>query len=74
MMAMIFEVWPKAEHKQDYLERAAQLRSLVESIDGFVSIERFESLYQPAKLLSLGFFRNEAALAAWRSNAEHRIA
>jgi len=74
MMAMIFEVWPKAEHRQDYLERAAKLRPLVERIDGFQSIERFESLYEPGKLLSLGFFTDEQALAAWRGNSEHRIA
>ncbi len=74
MIAMLFEVWPKAEHRQDYLARAAELRSLVEGIEGFVSIERFESLYEPGKLLSLGFFKDEAALAAWRNNAEHRVA
>jgi heme-degrading monooxygenase HmoA len=74
MMAMIFEVWPKTEHRQDYLERAAKLRPLLDTIDGFHSIERFESLYEPGKLLSLGFFRDEQALAAWRGNSEHRIA
>jgi heme-degrading monooxygenase HmoA len=74
MIAMIFEVWPNPEHGQDYLALAAALRSLVEGIDGFISIERFESLHEPGKILSLGFFENEAALAAWRNTPEHRHA
>jgi heme-degrading monooxygenase HmoA len=72
MIAVIFEVWPKADHKQDYLDLAAGLRPLLESIDGFISIERFESLTEKGKLLSLSFFRDEAAIAAWRNVAEHR--
>jgi heme-degrading monooxygenase HmoA len=72
MIAVIFEVWPKAEHKQDYLELAAQLRPILESIDGFISIERFESLTEKGKILSLSFFRDEAAIAAWRNVSEHR--
>ena len=74
MIAMMFEVWPKTEHKQDYLDEAAKLRALVENIDGFISIERFESLYEPGKILSLGFFRNEEAVKAWRNTPEHRTA
>lgn len=74
MIAMIFEVWPKGDHLQDYLATAAELRKLVESIDGFISIERFESLYEPGKILSLGFFESEEALEAWRNKPEHRRA
>jgi heme-degrading monooxygenase HmoA len=74
MIAVIFEVWPKADRKKDYLDIAAQLRPLLEKIDGFISIERFESLYEPGKILSLSFFRDEAAVQAWRSMNEHRIA
>lgn len=74
MIAMMFEVWPKSEHKQDYLDEAAKLRSLVENIDGFISIERFESLYEPGKILSLGFFRDEEAVKAWRNIPDHRNA
>ncbi len=74
MIAMMFEVWPKAEHKQGYLDEAAKLKSLLESIDGFISIERFESLYEPGKILSLGFFRDEEAVFAWRNTTEHRKA
>ena len=72
MIAIIFEVWPKAERKQEYLDIAAELRPLLEKIDGFVSIERFESLYEPGKILSLSFFRDEAAVQAWRRTQEHR--
>ena len=48
MIAMIFEVWPKSEHRQDYLETAAVLRPLLDGIEGFISIERFESLSEPS--------------------------
>jgi heme-degrading monooxygenase HmoA len=57
MIAVIFEVWPKPEHKRDYLDLAAALRRDLEAIDGFVSVERFESLSEPGKLLSLSFWR-----------------
>src|SRR5437588_561000 len=72
MIAVIFEVWPKPEHKQDYLDLAAGLRPILETIDGFISIERFESLTEKGKLLSLSFFRDEAAIEAWRNVSEHR--
>ena len=49
MIAVIFEVWPKPSRKQDYLNIAAELKSLLENIDGFISIERFESLYEPGE-------------------------
>jgi heme-degrading monooxygenase HmoA len=74
MIAVIFEVWPKAERRQEYLDIAAELRPLLERIDGFISIERFESLYEPGKILSVSFFRDEEAVKAWRNLAEHRAA
>jgi heme-degrading monooxygenase HmoA len=74
MIAVIFEVWPADGRKQEYLEVAAALRPLLEQIDGFVSIERFESLSEPGKILSLSFFRDEAAVQTWRNTAEHRAA
>lgn len=74
MIAVIFEVWPKAEGKQEYLDIAASLRPQLEAIDGFVSIERFQSLTEPGKILSLSIFRDEAALRAWRNLASHRAA
>jgi heme-degrading monooxygenase HmoA len=74
MIAVIFEVWPKSERKQEYLDIAAQLRPLLDNIDGFISIERFESLSEPGKILSLSFWRDEQAVAAWRQLDEHRIA
>lgn len=74
MIAVIFEVWPAAEHRQDYLETAAALRTTLEGIDGFIGIERFESLNEPGKILSLSFFRDEAAVAAWRRTESHRAA
>ncbi|SFU28830.1 antibiotic biosynthesis monooxygenase family protein [Pseudoduganella namucuonensis] len=74
MIAVIFEVWPRAERKQEYLDIAASLRPLLEEVDGFISIERFESLSQPGKLLSLSFFRDEAAVAHWRRLEAHRAA
>ena len=74
MYAVIFEVVPEPERRQDYLDIAARLRPELENIDGFVSIERFESLTQPGKILSLSFWRDEAAVAAWRRHEEHQDA
>jgi heme-degrading monooxygenase HmoA len=74
VIAVIFEVWP-AEGKTDaYLDIAGGLRPLVEGADGFISIERFESLVEPGKYLSLSFWRDEEAVAAWRRTQEHRDA
>jgi heme-degrading monooxygenase HmoA len=74
MIAVIFEVWPNPERKQDYLDIAGELRPLLDEIDGFISIERFESLSEPGKILSLSFWRDEAAVARWRQLGEHRAA
>jgi heme-degrading monooxygenase HmoA len=74
MMAVIFEVWPAPGRKEDYLTLAASLRAEVEQIDGFISVERFESLYEEGKLLSLQFWRDDAAIAAWRNHLRHRKA
>lgn len=74
MVGVIFEVWPAEGRQQEYLDLAAELRPLVEQVDGFLGVERYESLTEPGKLLSLSFFRDEAAIAAWRAVAEHRVA
>jgi heme-degrading monooxygenase HmoA len=74
MIAVIFEVWPKPELRQTYLDIAATLRPQLEQIDGFISIERFESLTEPGKILSLSFFRDDEAVAAWRNIEAHRRA
>jgi heme-degrading monooxygenase HmoA len=74
MMAVIFEVWPAKGRKDDYLKLAAALRSEVEKIDGFISVERFESLYEEGKLLSLQFWRDDDAIAQWRRQLDHRKA
>ncbi|MCB9966284.1 MAG: antibiotic biosynthesis monooxygenase [Geminicoccaceae bacterium] len=74
MIAVIFELWPKPEQRDAYFELAAELRPLLEGIDGFISVERFESVSEPGKFVSLSFWRDEAAVAAWRSLAEHRLA
>ena len=74
MTAAIFEVWPEDGRTEQYLAMAADMRSLVERIDGFISVERFESLTNPGKILSVSFFRDEAALDEWRRLAEHRQA
>ena len=74
MYAVIFEVEPEPERRQDYLEIAAQLRPELEQIDGFISVERFQSLTQEGKILSLSFWRDEAAVARWRRQEQHRQA
>ena len=74
MIAVIFEVVPNAGRRPDYLGMAADLRPLLDGIDGFISIERFQSLTDEDKLLSLSYWRDEAAVAAWRDLAPHRQA
>jgi heme-degrading monooxygenase HmoA len=72
MIAVIFEVWPAPGRKDDYLTIAASLRDELSQIDGFMSVERFQSLTDPDKLLSLSFWRDEDAVRAWRTQAQHR--
>ena len=72
MIAVIFEVWPAQGRKDDYLKIAAALRADLDHIDGFISIERFQSLSDPEKLLSLSFWRDEEAVKNWRSHSKHR--
>jgi heme-degrading monooxygenase HmoA len=74
MIAVIFEVMPAEGHRQTYLDLAAGLRKELDGIDGFLSIERFESLTQPGKILSLSFWRDEDAVARWRNLPSHRSA
>ena len=74
MIAVIFEVEPEEGMTGPYLEMAAKMRALVETVPGFISVERFESITNPGKLLSLSFWENEAALENWRQMAEHRAA
>jgi heme-degrading monooxygenase HmoA len=72
MIAVIFEVEPA--DADAYLRIAGELRPLLDEIDGFISVERFRSLSHPDKLVSLSFWRDEAAVAQWRNTAEHRAA
>ncbi len=74
MIAVIFEVVPAPEQQQTYFDLAADLKPYLAQIDGFISIERFESLTEPGKFLSLSFWRDEAAVAAWRNLEQHRAA
>ncbi|MBS7544575.1 antibiotic biosynthesis monooxygenase family protein [Ancylobacter oerskovii] len=74
MIAVIFEVWPAEGQRQHYLELAAALKADLEGRDGFISVERFESLTEPGKLLSLSIWRDEEAVRAWRCLPSHRAA
>jgi heme-degrading monooxygenase HmoA len=74
MIAVIFEAWVAGESQAEYLDQAAILRPLLAEMDGFISIERFQSLTTPGKVLSLSFWRDEAAVANWRNQSEHRRA
>ena len=73
-IAVIFEVIPAEGRKQEYLDIAASLRPELDKIKGFISIERFQSLYNPDKILSLSFWEDEAAITAWRNIELHRAA
>ena len=72
MIAIIFEVTPKSDKKADYLELAAEMRPMIEEVEGFISVERFQSLTNPEKLLSISFFKDELAVDRWRKLAAHR--
>ncbi|MEW8288541.1 MAG: antibiotic biosynthesis monooxygenase [Candidatus Thiodiazotropha endolucinida] len=74
MLAVIFEVYPTDTGKDEYLSIAADLRKFLEDRDGFISIERFKSLVDEKKILSLSFWRDETAVEAWRNLMEHRAA
>lgn len=72
MIAVIFEVWPAEGRRDAYLNLAAALREELQTVDGFISVERFQSITDPDKMLSLSFFRDEAAVKDWRNRASHR--
>ncbi|RWE30650.1 MAG: antibiotic biosynthesis monooxygenase [Mesorhizobium sp.] len=74
MIAVIFEVQPAEGRRDAYLGIAAELRPLLDGIDGFISVERFQSLADPNRVLSLSFWRDEEAVKAWRNTEEHRQA
>ena len=72
MIAVMFEAWPARGEDARYLDLAAALRPELDRMEGFISIERFASLTEQGKLLSLSFWRDEAAVARWRTKAAHR--
>lgn len=74
MIAVIFEVMPAEGREQDYLSIAAAMRPLADKVEGFISVERFQSLTSPNKILSLSFFENEEAVRTWRTLSAHRHA
>lgn len=74
MIAVIFEAWPHEEQYQQYLDLAAELKPLLEGLDGFISVERYQSLSEPGKVLSLSFWRDEDAIKRWRGLELHRAA
>ncbi|PLT18230.1 MULTISPECIES: antibiotic biosynthesis monooxygenase [Ralstonia] len=74
MIAVIFEVVPAPGQRDAYLNLAAHLKPLLEQVDGFISVERFQSIANPDKMLSLSFFRDEEAIRAWRNLEQHRQA
>jgi len=74
MVVVIFEVWPAPGRRAEYLDIAARLKPELEKVDGFLSIERFQSLTDEGKVLSLSFWRDEEAVRAWRNTENHRHA
>ncbi len=74
MIAVIFELYPRVNETADYFDIAAELKSYLQDIDGFISVERFESVVQPGKYLSLSFWRDETAVKQWRNLMVHREA
>ncbi|WP_102107840.1 antibiotic biosynthesis monooxygenase family protein [Oceaniglobus roseus] len=74
MIAVIFEVEPAEGRRDEYLDIAAAMRPMVDEVEGFLGVERFQSLTNPEKLLSLSFFEDEDAVARWRTLHAHRSA
>jgi heme-degrading monooxygenase HmoA len=74
VIAVIFEIWPAEERAAEYFDLAASLKTDLERIDGFISVERFESLSTKGKYLSLSFWRDEEAVRTWRNLEGHRKA
>ncbi|MEC5293173.1 antibiotic biosynthesis monooxygenase [Aurantimonas sp. C2-6-R+9] len=74
MIVVVFQVEMNLGKSSTYFDIASRLRAELEKIDGFLSVERFESLVTPGKYLSLSFWRDEAAVLAWREHAEHSVA
>lgn len=74
MIAVIFELEPREGMMEPYLKIAAELKPKLEEIDGFISVERFESLTTPGKYVSVSFWRDEEAVKNWRRQADHRRA
>nr|WP_297459004.1 antibiotic biosynthesis monooxygenase [uncultured Halomonas sp.] len=74
MIAVIFEAWPHPAQRQRYFDIAAELKPRLSEIDGFISIERFQSLVDSEKILSLSFWRDETAIEQWRQLEVHRAA
>ena len=72
MIAVIFEVMPTEGRKAEYLDVAAEIRPMLDEIEGFISVERFQSLTDPHKILSLSFFEDEDAIMRWRTLSAHR--
>ncbi|MEX1081005.1 MAG: antibiotic biosynthesis monooxygenase [Halofilum sp. (in: g-proteobacteria)] len=73
MVVVVFEVTMKEGRSQEYFDLAAELRRELERVDGFINVERFESLVTPGKYVSISFWRDEEAVRAWREHGEHRL-
>jgi len=74
MHAVIFEVQPKSDRKEEYFDIAESIRGDLEKIDGFISIERFKSTVTEGKILSLSFWETESAIEEWRNQTAHKKA
>lgn len=74
MFVVVFEIQPKEGREQDYLDLAASLKPEVEQIEGFISVERFQSLARPGRLVSVSFWRDEDAVKRWREHNRHHLA
>ena len=74
MIAVIFEFTPAADERQRYFDLVAEMAAALDGVDGFIAVERFESLTTPGRYLSLSTWRDEAAVTAWRNRPDHRQA
>jgi heme-degrading monooxygenase HmoA len=71
MFSVIFEVHPRQEKFDLYLDLAKRLKPILERIDGFIDNERFESTRRPGWILSHSTWRDEKSVVRWRTVAQH---
>jgi len=73
MFSVLFEVQPKSEKWDDYLDHAKMLQPALEEVDGFVDQTHYKSMQREGWILSMSSWRNEKSLVRWRTARSHHL-